>query len=364
MQDFQDGTTTPGPLEAMIAGLRTELAATQDQRKEIGVLVKQSAAELERLAPRVKESGSRAQRAQAAPDSFSRAELREVYEASQEAQLRQFMMQSQLEQLTYRDGHLQRTEELLARLLGEAGSLVDGAGVRDAAGRAQAPGGPALAAPASGDSMEAALASLEAAHGRVSRHLQEDTAQALSDMMLRAEVCERLVEVDQGRAREELGQLRLASSGALKSIRRLVHELRPPALDEAGLPAALRRFVEASGFRERAEVELRVDGAERRLPGHVELGLFRVLQEALLNAAAHSGAGRIELALSFRPAELAATVSDGGSGFDAAVALLEGGQMRLTGLAAMQRWARLIGGTLSIASEPGAGTTVSVTVPA
>jgi two-component system, NarL family, sensor histidine kinase DegS len=358
MSESHDTATIPtGPLEALIAELRQELEVTQSQRREIGLLVKQTAAELERLAPKVKDAASRVQRAHTSPDSYSRVEIQEVYEASQEAQLRQFMMKSQMEQLSSRVGHLQRAEELLGRLLAQATSAAESPSGWTPESRS------APDAAAAGEPMDAALMALELSLGRVSLHLQEDTAQKLSQLMLRSEVCERLLESDLERAKIELAELKQVASGALKATRGIIHELRPPALDEVGLATAARRFVDASHLRESAEVEVRIDGVERRLPKHVELGAFRIVQEALLNSARHSGAGRIDLALTFQPAQLVATVSDDGRGFDVNAALAEKGQMHLSGLAGMQRWARLIGATLSITSEPGSGSRVELTIP-
>ena len=141
MQNSQsDNATRIDPLNALLAKLQQEVAATTSQRKEIGVLVKQTSAETERLAQRAKDAAARTQQIEKAPDSYSRAEVRQAYEASQEAQMRLFMMRGQLEQLNYRDSYLQRAEDLLGGLLRDASMLPDAPATASAGDRETGPG--------------------------------------------------------------------------------------------------------------------------------------------------------------------------------------------------------------------------------
>ena len=338
--------------------LRREKAAIGDQIKEIAILIKQTGGEIDRLVERNRELSSSVRQLEANIESFTPTEIKRVYSSFQEGQMKLFMMQSQLEQLRNREANLERLGEVYARIL----EVIDTPPSR-------APESPAPDATAAPDlavppEVAAALESIELAQQRLSRELQDGPAQAFSDLILRAEVCERLVDLDAREAKEELARLRQATAAALRSTRQLVQELQPPTLEELGLAAALRRYVEASRASERIRVELQITGQERRLPRGVEVAVFRVVQEALANAAQHSGADRAEVCLRFEPGQLVATVSDKGQGFDASPVLASLKLRDRSGLSDMGLRAKLIGATLEISSKPGAGCVVTLVVPA
>ena len=138
-------------------------------------------------------------------------------------------------------------------------------------------------------------------------------------------------------------------------IRNVMTDLHPPMLDEYGLWAALRGYVEA--FRARLAIPVLMEGEDLvpRLPRAAEMALFRVAQGALANAAAHAHAKRIEVALAATPGRVTLTIADDGVGFDTAHAR----QARASwGLAIMSERAQAVGATLGIDSAPGRGTRV------
>ncbi len=151
---------------------------------------------------------------------------------------------------------------------------------------------------------------------------------------------------------------------ALLEMRSLLFELRPETLAEQGLDAALARLVEL--FRPRTGMAIRYHGATApRLAADTELAVFRIAQEALGNAVKHAEAGAAELCLSVEPGALRVTVRDDGRGFDPAAPIVpsadgtRGGQ----GLRSMRERAAAAGLQLTIESEPGAGTIVTVSAP-
>lgn len=348
-------------LASVIASFEREKEVLANQRRELAILIKQAVAEIDRLSQRNRDLSSQMRQLQANIDAFSRAEIQQLYAAHQEAQLRLFMMQSQLEQLRSRQSNLERTEQLLNSLLDVSSSLKERSdGTATVAGVDGAVRQPETGS----DAARQPLSSIELAYHRISRELQDGPAQALSDLILRAEVSERLVQVDWQKAEEEIAALRQAATSALKSTRQLIHELQPPALEELGLAIALRRYVEVSRPSERLQIDLQIAGLERRLPPTVELAVFRIVQEALTNAADHSGATRAEVRLRFEAEQVIATVTDEGRGFDVGEALAEAALKDHSGLADMQLRASLIGGTLEISSKAGAGCMISLAVSA
>ncbi len=354
-----DGTPQADPnldqLNAMAAEFRREKAAVEDQRREMAILIKQALAEAERAAQRDREIAVQRHQMEADLESFPRAEIKRRYTESQESQARLATWRSQLEQLRNRQTTIEKNEELLNRIL----KTIDW--MQKLQAESAVPQLPPQGSPgAQGAMAGAALQAIELAHHRLSRQLQDMASQALSDLILRAEVAERLIGLDQQKAREELSGLRLAAASALKATRQLVHDLVPPALEDLGVVAALERYVEVSRCSERLRIDLHVDGQERRLPQSHEIALFRVVQEAVANAALHSGADEAEVRLRFEPGQVIATVVDRGRGFEVGPALARARLKDHSGLIDMHSRADMVDGVLEISSKPGAGCMVSL----
>jgi signal transduction histidine kinase len=149
---------------------------------------------------------------------------------------------------------------------------------------------------------------------------------------------------------------RLAGT-ALAEVRHLAHRMRPARLEERGLTAAIRDLAGQSGFPVRVHADPELDSQPSFEP-NVTVGVYRIVQEALANAARHSGAPVAHVWMSSHGGRLAVVVADDGRGFDP-VATGDPG----IGLAGMYERAELLGGRLSIQSAPGRGTHVSLDLP-
>jgi len=200
----------------------------------------------------------------------------------------------------------------------------------------------------------AALAAQEEERARVARDLHDEVNQSLTGLLLRLEAAR---EAAPAELEPELAETKALANRAMQELLSLARQLRPTALDDLGLAAAVAGQVEQLG-RGEIEAELRVEGDFSDLSDDAQLVVYRVAQEALTNAARHSGAARAEVTLRRREdggVELA--VADDGRGF-----AFEESERGL-GLGGMRERALLIGGELTIESRPGAGTTVRLTVP-
>ena len=145
---------------------------------------------------------------------------------------------------------------------------------------------------------------------------------------------------------------------ALQDVRRLAVELRPAALDDFGLAAAVERLAET--FEERTDIRTALEAnlPDGRLPPDAETALYRFIQEALTNVVKHAGAQRLSIVLTQRDGGVRVVVEDDGRGFEAD----DVGDDAL-GLVGMRERIALVGGTLEIESAPGAGTTIAAYVP-
>jgi len=146
-----------------------------------------------------------------------------------------------------------------------------------------------------------------------------------------------------------------------RDVDHLVWELRPTALDDLGLRAALANYVQDWSLRVRVSAELHTAGLTTdRLGSEIETTLYRIAQEALNNIAKHAKAGHVEIVLERRPDHVSLVVEDDGVGFDPVEMDAE---RRGLGLLGMQERAALVGATLQIESAPGEGTTILVRMP-
>ncbi|HEX2075102.1 MAG TPA: GAF domain-containing protein [Geodermatophilus sp.] len=205
---------------------------------------------------------------------------------------------------------------------------------------------------------------LEARH-RLARELHDSVSQALFSMTLETRGAQLLLERSgvpgDGPLGERLGRLRQLTQGALAEMRALIFELRPEALREEGLAAAIRK--QAEGMSARTEIAVEVQVPKRRIPlsGEVEEQVYRLVQEALANVAKHSGARRATVRLQHRRTghhELVVEVVDDGVGFDPSAR-----QPGHLGLRTMAQRVQQLGGVFRLDSRPGRGTRVSASIP-
>jgi nitrate/nitrite-specific signal transduction histidine kinase len=189
---------------------------------------------------------------------------------------------------------------------------------------------------------------------RLARELHDSVTQTLFSASLIAEVLPDLWEMNQKEGWRRLEELRQLTRGALAEMRTLLVELRPNALVEIPLPDLLRQLCEALIGRTRLPIQLSIAG-QQKLPADVQVGLYRITQEALNNIVKHSKATQAVVTLRLN-GSLHLSIADNGCGFE--IAKVPPDHL---GLKIMGERAKAIGAKLSIYSEPGDGTQISVT---
>jgi two-component system, NarL family, sensor histidine kinase UhpB len=200
------------------------------------------------------------------------------------------------------------------------------------------------------ESARRALAAQEEERSRVARELHDEVGQALTAVLLGLD---RLAAGVEGQRAQRVLDLRETTRATLEEVRAIAANLRPEALDELGLPTALRQLC--------VEAQRTGVGVEREIPGRIELDpaaevvVYRVAQEALTNALRHARAEQISLVLRTGPGATVLEVRDDGDGI--------GGRRPGAGVRGMRERALLVGGTLELGEQPGGGTCVTLTVP-
>lgn len=201
----------------------------------------------------------------------------------------------------------------------------------------------------------ATLRAQEEERARVARDLHDEVNQSLTGLLLRLEAAR---EAAPPGMEAELAETKALANQAMRELLSLARQLRPTALDDLGLAAAIGGQVEQLGRGEIA-ARLETEGDFSDLGDDQQLVVYRVAQEALNNAVRHSEAQRVEVRLGRdEDGGVVLEVSDDGRGF----AFDE--SQRGLGIGGMRERALLVGAELTIESRPGAGTTVRLTVPA
>jgi signal transduction histidine kinase len=187
---------------------------------------------------------------------------------------------------------------------------------------------------------------------RLARELHDETGQALASILLGLKALEREV------GEEPLAVIRELVDSALGDVRRLTVELRPPALDDFGLAAALERLASVIVERSPFTVDVNVTVPVGTLPPEHETAIYRIVQEALTNVVKHASARSVSIVVAAAKRSVRAVIEDDGAGFVTGTV-----REQALGLVGMRERAQLLGGRLEVESSPGAGTTVVAELP-
>ncbi|MDL4777766.1 sensor histidine kinase [Actinomadura xylanilytica] len=205
-------------------------------------------------------------------------------------------------------------------------------------------------------SREEILANREEERRRLRRDLHDGLGPTLASLAMSLEAARLTMAHEPERVEPLLSELRDQLTRSVGDLRDLTHGLRPPALDDLGLVAAIESV--AAGCCDR--VDVRFDGDPTDLPAATEVAAFHIVREALANVRRHSRAATARVLLT-RGTDLSLMVADSGTGLPDPVR--NGGQGRGGGLAAMREWAAELGGTCTVSSRTGGGTVVTARLP-
>lgn len=199
---------------------------------------------------------------------------------------------------------------------------------------------------------------------RLARDIHDGPAQSMANILVKTELCEKLMKMDQKKARNELQNLKTIAKDTLDDIRKTIYDLRPMSLDDLGLIPTLERYIYNFNENTWTNVELNIIGQEHELEPAIEVAIFRVIQESLNNIRKHSKATNAMIAVEFIGDRLNLSITDNGIGFnmkemDNADTKTNGG----FGLISIRERIELLEGTFHIRSAPGTGTKLTISVP-
>jgi two-component system sensor histidine kinase DegS len=197
---------------------------------------------------------------------------------------------------------------------------------------------------------------------RLAREIHDSPAQSMANIVMRAEYCLKLLDLDPAKVREELVTLQELVRMSLMDVRKIIFDLRPMVLDDLGLVPAIKRYLSDYRLQNGHPIEFLFSGQQRRLDASVEVALFRIVQEAVTNIRKHARADNALVKVEVLDHKIHIHIKDDGLGFEQDKVMVEqsaGGY----GLVGIRERVQLLKGEMRITSSPGNGTALSVSVP-
>lgn len=208
------------------------------------------------------------------------------------------------------------------------------------------------------DVVKAIIRAQEEERKSIAREIHDGPAQAISNVVIRAEICRHLGSGNENLI-EELDGLKGTANSSLEDIRRIILNLRPMHLDDLGLVYAIKKYCEEFEKQTGIKVVLECSGDERRFEETTEISIFRVIQEILNNARKHSKADKIIIQINITPLNISVKITDNGIGFDPDKV----DYTKHFGIKGICERVNLLEGTVEIKSKINKGTAIFIEIP-
>lgn len=209
------------------------------------------------------------------------------------------------------------------------------------------------------------LETQEMDRNRISRDLHDSTVQNLTILGHKLEYCSKLVDKDPISVKLELQTLIDFNKEIINDMREIIYDLRPMSLSNIGFVATVEAYCQHLRYNDDIGVAIKIEGNEQELSSIMSVTLYRIIQEACNNVIKHAKATQISIRIAFNENDLELDIEDNGVGFELTAVENQTRENSLQGfgLSTMKERARLLSGSLSINTQPGAGTGIHVIVP-
>jgi len=207
------------------------------------------------------------------------------------------------------------------------------------------------------------LSAQERERKRISMELHDELGQSLAVLKLQIRAIERGLRDDQQHLKAGCLELLLFLDGVIDDIRRLSRDLSPAILEDLGLESALKYLIDGVSKHYHVNYAFEIEELDQLFPSETQIIIYRIFQECLTNISKHADATEVFIAIKEHDNSISLIIEDNGNGFDPALVLAHRAASRGLGLAALYERARMLGGTLEIWSQPGAGTRMTCIIP-
>lgn len=198
---------------------------------------------------------------------------------------------------------------------------------------------------------------------RIAREIHDGPAQSMANVVIKTEICEKLIDRNIEKTKYELNQLKNIVRDCLKDVRKIIYNLRPMSLDDLGLIPTIQRFIINFENETQTNVDFSVSAKNEAIHSTIQLVVFRIIQEALNNIRKHAKASSIIIKLEIMGDFINMLIMDDGIGFDVESALKANKTESGYGLYIMKERVELLNGQIDIQSTIGMGTRIKSTIP-
>lgn len=274
---------------------RGELETSVQSLSEISLLLSKTNSEVEKLANRELQMSNRVRDMEMHLENYSREDIRDLYNTAHEIQLRLFMMRSQAEQLQTRHQHVRDYQDKLRLLIDLLG--IQAVPIDDNHNPAQPRGATGMLGATEMLPQTSLMSIIDAQEDerlRIARELNDGSTQAFTNLMLRAEICSRLIDRDVNETRAELESMKGMINTSLQEARRLIYDLRPLTIEEIGVIATLRKYIDE--LKRAHGISGSVQGPEEfPVNTAMQIAIFRFVQAILGALLVEGGAYQIDV---------------------------------------------------------------------
>ena len=343
-----------GQVEQFLEECFAEQEQVEKQIKEVEIFIRQSTAEVEKLARRNAEITNRVRRMESNLDTVPREDLQNIYSTAQREQSRLYLLRGQLEKLQSSQEGLQKRRELLIKAIA---ILEQCSATSMAAAPTESQFSPEQSM------VVRIIEAQENERQRLSRQMHDGPAQRLTNIILQAEICQRLLDTDPARARAELENLKNEVNKTFQKTRTFIADLRPMMLDDLGLVPTLKRYVTTWEEKTGVKAESTIVGREHRMAPYIEVTIFRAIQQLMENIEQHANASHVQVKLELDGRMARSIIEDDGIGFDIDEMLAAADARKTIGIASIRDRVQMLSGSLVFDSIRGRGTKVTLEVP-
>lgn len=353
MSDFVDAN----PIDEMVDAITREVTSIKRRLGEIKDQIDSMQTAVEREQNRYTGIATELRSMKENLDTTPREDIRDKYDEALDVRFRLATMRGQLEKFEanhdYLDNQRQQLQEILSTIQG-----VDSFDTTDDDSET----------PTGSFDIVGLIRTQEEERERLARAMHDGPAQALTNFILQAEICQRLFDRNPERASEELGNLKSKASTTFQKVRDFIFDLRPMMLGDLGVAPTVRRYVES--YRDKNDIEVTLDilGDERRLETYREVMIFRGLQDAMAMARDYASPTELKITMDMSSGSWRVSIEDDGRGFDAEN-IFDGNNeegysdARVEGLKMLSNRWKMIGGTIDVSSDETAGTRIRMELP-
>ncbi len=324
----------------------------QQELKEVDMLIKQTTSEVDRLVQKNSRAAALVRQVDVQIETIPREDIQSAYHELISSQRRLFMMRGQLEKL-------QSDQQHKTRLLNNYNGILkrtDSQAIVAKELEGDAPSEKTL--------VISVIEAQERERQRLSRQMHDGPAQSLTNLVLQAEICERLFDRDLDRAKIELAELKADVISTFQKVKKFIFSLRPMMLDDLGLMPTMRRY--ATGLEESGltPLTLHTAGKERRLASYKEVTIFRVIQELHHIASRYGNASNVRVDLEMGEEQVRVVVEGNGAGFDLGnTDTLTTPDAKRLGLPTLRERIEMLEGKIAFTVEHGQGLRTIFTIP-